>query len=267
MLIIGEKINGSRPEVAKAIAERDVVAIQTLALSQVEARSDWLDINAGTPPDQEPDDLVWLVKTVQTAVNIPLCLDSANPEALAAALKATVHTPMINSISGEASRLTQVLPLVAKYNCPVIALLLDNKGIPKTAVARLEVARKIIQATRAAGIPDDRVFLDPLTLTLASESSGGTVILDTMRVVRQEIPHAKLCVGLSNISFGLPNRSHINQVFLTLALYAGLDAAILDPLDRELRINFLAASAFLGRDKFCVKYIRSTIPRNQTGNL
>ena len=267
MLIIGEKINGSRPEVANAIAARDAKTIQALAVRQAEAGSDWLDINAGTPPDQEPDDLVWLVKTVQTAVDSPLCLDSVNPEALAAALKAVHQTPMINSISGESGRLSQILPLVAKYNCPVVALLLDNKGIPKTAVARLDVARKIIQSTRAASIPDDRVFLDPLTLTLASESSGGKVILDTMLAVQKEFPHAKLCVGLSNISFGLPNRSHINRVFLTLALYAGLDAAILDPLDRELRINLLATLAFLGQDKFCVKYIRSTTSKTQTGNL
>jgi len=257
MLIIGEKINGSRPDVAKAIAERDAKAIQAFAVKQAEAGSDWLDINAGTPPDQEPDDLVWLVEKVQTAVDIPLCLDSANPEALAAALKATVRTPMINSISGEPDRLRQILPMVSKYGCLVIALLLDNKGIPKTAVTRLDVARKIIQRTRSAGIPDASVYVDPLTLTLASESTGGKVILETMNAIRQEFPNVNLCVGLSNISYGFPHRSYINRVFLSLALYAGLDAAILDPLDRELRITLLAVEAFLGRDKFGVKYIRS----------
>ena len=257
MLIIGEKINGSRPDVAKAIAERDAVAIQALAVSQAEAGSDWLDINAGTPLEQEPDDLVWLVETVQTVVDIPLCLDSPNLDALAAALDAADQTPMINSISGEPDRLSQILPLVAKSNCPVIALLLDNKGIPKTAVARLDVARKIIQTTRTAGIPDENIYVDPLTLTLASERTGGNVILETMNAIRQEFPKANLCVGLSNISFGLPRRSYVNRVFLTLALYAGLDAAILDPLDRELRVTALAVEAFLGRDKFSVKYIRS----------
>ena len=257
MLIIGEKINGSRPDVAKAIAERDAEAIQALAVKQAEAGSDWLDINAGTPPDQEPDDLVWLVETVQTAVDIPLCLDSANPKALAAAFKATVRTPMINSISGEPDRLSQILPIVSEYGCLVIALLLDNKGIPKTAVTRLDVARKIIQTTRTAGISDESIYVDPLTLTLASERTGGKVILETMHAIRQEFPKVNLCVGLSNISFGLPNRSFVNRVFLSLALYAGLDAAILDPLDRELRITLLAVEAFLGKDKFGVKYIRS----------
>ena len=145
--------------------------------------------------------MVWLVETAQTAVDIPLCLDSANPEALAAALKATVRTPMINSISGEPDRLSKILPMVSEYGCPVIALLLDNKGIPETAVTRLDVARNIIQTTRTAGIPDESIYVDPLTLTLASEITGGQVILETMNAIRQEFPKVKLCVGLSNISF------------------------------------------------------------------
>ena len=257
MLIIGEKINGSRPFVSKAIANRDKEAIQALAIRQAEAGSHWLDINAGTHPDQEPEDLVWLVETVQTVVDIPLCLDSTNPEALAAALKVSAQIPMINSISGEPSRLSKILPLVSKYKCPVIALPLDNVGIPKTAEGRVDVARKILQATHAAGIPDESVYVDPLTLTLAAEINGGKTILETMNAVRHEFPKVNLCIGLSNISFGLPYRSLINRVYLTLALSAGLDAAILDPLDRELQITLLATKVVLGQDKYGVKYIRS----------
>ena len=257
MLIIGEKINGTRHAVAQAIAIRDAKAIQSLAIKQAEAGAHYLDINAGTPPDQEPDDLVWLVKTVQAVVNIPLSLDSANPDALAAALPTAEKTALINSISGEESRLEKILPLAVQYNAPLIALVLDKKGVPKSSEARLAVAKKIMQAARSAGIADDKIFFDPLTLTLAADNSSGKIALETMRAIRAQFPQAKLCLGLSNISFGLPYRSYINRAFLTLALQAGLDAAILDPLDHELRTTLLAAEAVLGHDKAVVKFIRS----------
>lgn len=258
MLIIGEKINGTRSGVAQAIANRDAKTIQALATRQVDAGADWLDINAGTPPDRELEDLVWLVQTVQSVVDVSLCLDSANADALTAALQAAAQTAVINSISGEETRLSSMLPLISANNCPVIALLLDNNGIPKTSRDRVGVAARIVQATRAHGIPDDRVYLDPLTLTLASDSTSGKTALETMNAVHHEFPGVKLCLGLSNVSFGLPGRSYVNRVFLTLALGAGLDAAILDPLDPELQITLLAAKAVLGQDKKrCVNYIRS----------
>ncbi len=257
MQIIGEKINGTRPEVARSIAARDEGEIQTLAIRQADAGAHWLDINAGTLPDREADDLIWLVETVQRVVDIPLCLDSANPQALAQALGAVRQTPMINSISGEAKRLQAVLPLVSSCGCPVIALLLDNQGIPRSAAARVAVAGRILQSTRSAGIADEQVYFDPITLTVGTEVSGAQVALETMQAVRREFPKAKLSVGLSNVSFGLPGRSHINRAYLTLALSYGLDAALLDPLDRELRITMLAAQAVLGHDKFGVNYIRS----------
>src|SRR5512136_988429 len=144
MEIIGEKINGTRKRVAQAIAERDTAFIQQLAHQQAEAGSAWLDVNAGTHPHQEPADLVWLIETVQAAVDLPLCLDSANPQALAVAIKAVNKTPLINSISGEPSRLEGILPLVAEYNCRVIALALDAKKIPETSSARIAVVDKVL---------------------------------------------------------------------------------------------------------------------------
>ncbi len=257
MLIIGEKINGTRPEVAQAVADRDTAVIQDLARRQTEAGSHWLDVNAGTPPDQEPDDLVWLVETIQSAVDTPLCLDSANSQALAAAMSAAAVTPMINSVSGSQESLQQILPLVARYGGSVIALLLDENGIPMAVNERVAVARRIIQTTRAQGIPDENVYFDPITLTIASTLSGARTTLDTMRFIKQEIPRAKLSVGLSNVSFGLPNRHFINRTYLSMALCSGLDAAILDPLDQELQMTIMAAQALLGQDKYGVKYIRS----------
>jgi 5-methyltetrahydrofolate--homocysteine methyltransferase len=255
--IIGEKINGTRKLVGQAIARRDADYIQILARKQAEAGSHWLDVNAGTPPDREPDDLVWLVHTVQTAVDTRLCLDSANPDALRIALQAVRKTPMINSISGEPDRLTGVLPIVAEFGCEVIALAMDDQGIPASVDTRLAVVRRLLQATRAAGVPDDKVYVDPLVMTIATDVQCGNVALGTMRAVRAEFPQVHLSTGLSNVSFGLPVRSLINRTFLTLALAAGMDTAICDPLDREFKAALLATELLLGRDKHCLGYTRA----------
>lgn len=257
MQIIGEKINGTRKRVGQAIAERDTNYIQNLARRQAGAGSTWLDINAGTHPDREPDDLVWLVDTVQAVVDTPLSLDSTNPQALAAALKAVNRTPMINSISGEAQRLIRVLPLVAEHACPVIALAMDDNGIPESSAARVEVIHQVMAATRAADIPDARVYVDALAMTLSTNAQSAVIFCDTVRDVRAAYPDVHFTVGLSNISYGLPARSYINRVFLTLAMSTGLDCAILDPLDQELRATLLAAELALGRDEYCLHYVRA----------
>jgi cobalamin-dependent methionine synthase I len=257
MRIIGEKINGTRQRVAQAIEERNVAFIQDLAVKQAEAGVAWLDVNAGTHRSREPDDLIWLVETIQPVVETPLCLDSANPEALAAAIQVVERTPMINSINGEPQRLEGILPLVAEHGCPVIALAMDDKGVPETCERRMEIVRKVIEATRASGVPDGNVYLDPLVMTLAANTDSALVTLDTMRAVRCEIPDAHLTMGLSNISFGLPARSYINRAFLTLALSAGLDCAILDPLDSEMQAALVAARLVLGHDRHCLNFTRA----------
>ena len=257
MQIIGEKINGTRKRVAQAILDRDADFIQDLARRQVEGGANWLDANAGTSPDREVEDLIWLVETIQSAVDVPLCLDSPNPQALQAAIGRTHQTPMINSINAEPGRLEGVLPIVAEHGCPVIALAMDGKQIPPTSEARLAVMQAIVSATRASGVPDEKLYMDPLTMTIATNTQNGLVTLDTMRLFRHEFPQAHLVVGLSNISFGLPARSHVNCAFATLALEAGLDSAILDPLDRELRATILAAQVVLGKDRNCLGYTRA----------
>jgi 5-methyltetrahydrofolate--homocysteine methyltransferase len=257
MEIIGEKINGTRKRVARAVAERDADFVKELAVKQAQAGATWLDVNAGTHPKQEPDDLLWLIENIQSVVDTPLCLDSANPQALQVAIEAVDQTPMINSISGEPDRLRGILPLVAERGCPVIALAMDAKEIPKSVDKRLGVIREVIEATRASGMPDDRVYVDPLAMTIATDTNSALVTLDTMRAVRQEYPEAHLTMGLSNISFGLPARSYINRAFLTLALAAGLDSAILDPLDGEMMAALVAAELVLGHDRHCLNYTRA----------
>ncbi len=257
MKIIGEKINGTRSQVRKAVLERDAETIAALARAQADSGAAWIDVNAGTPADREPEDLVWLVRTVQAAVDVPLCLDSANPAALAAALEEVRKPPLVNSISGERARLEGVLPLAARAADGVIALAMDDQGIPGSAEGRLAIIRRLLQATRAAGIPDEHVYVDPLVMSVATNSDSARVALATLRAARAEFPGVHFTSGLSNVSFGLPARSLINRAFLILMLEAGLDTAILDPLDRELRKALLAAEVVLGLDRHCLAYTRA----------
>jgi 5-methyltetrahydrofolate--homocysteine methyltransferase len=272
MQIIGEKINGTRKGVGKAITNRDEALIKHLVKEQVKAGVDFLDINAGTPPDREPDDLAWLVRIAQEATEVPLCLDSANPIALTEALKHIRQEPMINSINGDSKRLENILPIVVKYNCMVITMALDESKIPKSTDDRLKVLEKIFTATRNKGVPDDKVYIDPLVMTIGTDIKAGLTTLETMRVIKKIYPKSHITCGLSNISFGLPDRFLINRTFLTLALEAGLDSAIIDPMDRQLRESLLATELLLGRDPFCRKYtqaFRSKVNRNdlETGRI
>lgn len=257
MLIIGEKLNGTLKKTAAAIAARDVAFVQDLARRQVAAGANYIDVNAGTPADRESNDLMWLIETVQAVVDVPLCLDSANPIALKSGMECVKQTPMVNSISGEASRLEGILPLVAERHSPVIALLLDDAGIPADVEKRLSIGRRILEHTRQAGVRDEDVFIDPLAMALSTKTEGCLIALETMRALRAEYPAVRFSVGLSNVSFGLPLRTLINQAFLAQALAIGLDAAIVDPLDQGLYNMLMATELVLGHDRFCRNYTRA----------
>jgi cobalamin-dependent methionine synthase I len=258
MKIIGEKINGTRKRVARAIAERDADYIRDLAVKQAAAGSTWLDVNAGTLPDREADDLIWLIDTIQPVVDIPLALDSANPQALTVAIEAVDKTPLINSISGEPERLEKILPLVAKYGCEVIALAMDEKKVPETLEKRMVVIDKVLEHTRAAGVPDGNVYVDPLAMTIATMNNSAMIACDTIRAVREKYPEVHFTMGLSNISFGLPARKQINRGLLILAMQAGLDSAILDPLDQELQAAIVTAELLCGQDRHCLRYLKAS---------
>ena len=221
MIIIGEKINGSRKHVKRAIAEKDGDFIKDLALRQVNAGATYLDINAGTAPENEPDDMVWLVSTVQEATNVSLCIDSANPEALIAGIKAANRKPMINSLSGEKKCLERVLPLACEHQTELILLALDDRGIPDSVERRLEIVRKLIGMTRECGLVDNKLYIDPLVTTISTSTESGNMAFQAMRGIREEFPEVHITAGLSNISFGLPARSIINQAFAVLAIAAG----------------------------------------------
>jgi 5-methyltetrahydrofolate--homocysteine methyltransferase len=257
MIIIGEKINGTRKQVGQAIRDRHQDFIRQLALQQIEAGAHWLDLNAGIRAEQETEDLIWLVETVQEAGEVSVCLDSANPEALRGALPFLKKKPMINSVSGERKRLESILPLVADHQCPVIMLAMDDKGIPKTVEDRLIIITRLVEEARKLGLGDELLYVDPLVMAMAVNTESGGIALETIRAIRERFPQVHIVSGLSNISFGLPARSLINRVFLTLAVAAGMDTAILDPLDKGLTSILLSTELILGRDHYCLNFTKA----------
>jgi 5-methyltetrahydrofolate--homocysteine methyltransferase len=256
MIIIGEKINSANKKVAEAIASRNGDFIKDLALRQYKAGAFYLDLNAGTVPSNEVDDLLWLIEQAHLAApEAILCLDSANPEALAAGLeKVTGYNPskiMVNSLSGQKKSLDGVLPLVSKFRPELIILGLDDSGIPEKASGRLEIIRQLVDLSRKAGLADESLYIDPLVMSIPTDNKAGLVTLEVIGAVRKEFPLCHLTCGHSNISFGMPLRQVVNRYFMALAIEAGLDTAITDPESREMRAAILATEALLGRDRHC----------------
>jgi 5-methyltetrahydrofolate--homocysteine methyltransferase len=254
VIVIGEKINGTRAEVARAIKDRDADFIKELALSQARAGADYLDINAGTHPDSEPEDITWLVENVQSVSDLPLCIDSANPKALLAGIKAADKLPMLNSLSGEKTRLDGVLPLAGEYKTPLVVLALNDNGIPAKSEDRMEIIRYLVQKCREKGMDDHLLFIDPLITTIATDNQSAIIAFETIRKIRVEFPKAHITCGLSNISFGQPGRSIINQAFSAIAIEAGLDSAIIDPTNQELRASIYGAEMLTGKDPDCLNF-------------
>ena len=258
MIIIGEKINGTRKAVSAAIREKNHEFIKQLAVSQVEAGAHYLDVNAGTSPEREPEDMAWLVETIQEATEAPLCLDSANPQALKAGLDLARKTPIINSVSGEKQRIDLVLPLALEYKTGLILLALDDQvGIPNTCEGRVEIVGRLIKLALDGGLAEEQLFVDPLVTAIATGDKNAMITYDTIKKVREVHPGVHLTCGLSNISFGMPLRSLINRTFMAMCIQVGLDSAIIDPNDRDLMGVMLTAEMLMGQDKFCQKFSRA----------
>ncbi|MGB9662285.1 MAG: methyltetrahydrofolate cobalamin methyltransferase [Moorellaceae bacterium] len=257
MLIVGELINSSRKPIAEAIAARDKAYIQELAVKQVEAGAHVIDVNCGTSIGEEAAVMAWLVDIVQEVVEVPLCIDSPSPQALEAGLARHKGKALVNSITAEKQRWEEVLPLVREYKASVIALCMDEQGMPETVEDRLRVADKLVSGLVAAGIPEEDIYLDPLIKPLSVNPSCGREALESTRALREKYPGVHLIGGLSNISYGLPERRLLNRAFMVMCLTVGMDAFILDPLDKSLMSLLAAAKALAGWDEYCLEYIQA----------
>ncbi|MCK4693012.1 MAG: dihydropteroate synthase, partial [Anaerolineales bacterium] len=229
-IIIGEKINPTgHKKLATALREEDYDYVRELARKQVEAGADVLDINVGVPELDEVSLLPRVIEIVTSEVDVPICLDSANHEALAAGLAVAPGKSLVNSVNGEQASLEAVLPIIKDYGAAVIGLTMDDDGIPNDVDVRVAIAGKILERAAKIGIPTEDVVIDPLVLTIAADSNAGVVTLQTIEKVRREFG-VNINLGASNVSFGLPDRHTINQAFLALAAVAGATCAITDPL-------------------------------------
>jgi len=257
MIIVGERINGTSKRVREAILNRDRDFVSHQARLQADAGADYIDLNAGTEPEREPEDIGWLVETVQNAVDEPVCVDSANLEALRAGLEAYTGRALVNSASAESQRQDDVLALVQERGARVVALTLDDSGLPKTADQRIAVARALVEAAEKHGIARDDVFIDPLARAIAVENEQGAAFLDAVAGIRQCLPGVHVICGLSNMSYQMPARRLLNRTFLAMAMARGMDAAIVDPLDGGLMAAVCAAEVLLGQDEMCMQYIQA----------
>jgi 5-methyltetrahydrofolate--homocysteine methyltransferase len=252
-VVIGEKINPTgRKNLATALINGDFEYVKAIALRQVAAGADILDVNVGVPGVDEVDLLPKVAKLVSETVDVPLCLDSANRDALAAALAVLPGHPLVNSVNGEEASLEAILPVIKEFGAPVIGLVMDDDGIPNDADKRVAVAGKIIERAGKYGIPIEDIIIDPLVLTIGADNNAGAVTLETVRRVQDEFG-VNINLGASNVSFGLPGRQTINQAFLALAIGAGATCAITDPI--KLVSSIRAADLIVGRDNFAARYI------------
>lgn len=256
-VIIGERINPTgRKKVLAALKEGNFDIVRQDAIAQVQAGAHMLDVNAGVPGADEPALLTEMMRMVMDVTDVPLCIDTADPDALQAALSIYEGKALVNSVNGEERALSAILPLVREHNAAVIALCMDDDGIPETAEDRLRVAEKILERAAQQGIPEHDIIVDPLALTMGADSNAGRIALETIGLVVDKLG-SNVTMGASNISFGMPDRQFINATFIAMAIHAGLTCPITNPLVPEIRTTVLAADLSMGRDEYGMNWIKA----------
>ncbi len=261
-VLIGERINpAGKKKLEEALKVGNLEIVRKAALAQVQAGADILDVNVSTFGVDEVTLLPKAVQAVMDTVDMPLCLDSANPEALAAALKVYKGKPLINSVTGEEHSLAKVLPLVKEYGAAVIGLPQDDEGIPTNSDQRVAIAHKIVERAEAMGIPRQDVIIDCMVFAVGADTSSGLVAIETARRVKAELG-VNLTLGASNISFGLPDRDVLNNAFVAIVIAAGVTCLIVDVA--RVRPIVLATDLVLGKDEYGIRYVKAHRQRRKT---
>lgn len=256
MFIIGELINGMYKDIGKAIQQKDKATIQKCALEQVRAGADALDVNCGPASRNPASDIQWLVETIQDVTDKPLALDSSKPQVIESGLKAIKNKPIINSTTADPEKLGSLVSLAKSCNAKLIGLTISSKGIPQNKDQRLELAATIVAYCSEQGFPLEDLYLDPIVLPVNVAQAQMRDILESIREFKIiSEPPVKTIVGLSNVSQGTGVRSLINRTFLTMAVGFGLDAAIIDPLDKELMDALITSELILNKQIYCDSYL------------
>ncbi len=256
MYVIGELINGMYSDIGKAIREKDKSVIQRSAQRQIEAGCDALDVNCGPASKDPVNDIRWLVETIREVTEITLVLDSSKPKVIESGLKALKNRAVINSTTADEEKLEVLVPLAAQYNAKLIGLTISTKGIPQNKDQRLELAAGIVAFCSERGFPIEDLYLDPIVMPVnVAQAQMGDILsaLSEFKIISD--PSPKTVVGLSNVSQGTLDRSLVNRTFLTMAVAAGLDAAILDPLDQKLMDSLITAELILNKQIYCDSYL------------
>jgi 5-methyltetrahydrofolate--homocysteine methyltransferase len=263
-VIIGERINPTgRKKLQSALQEGNFAIVAGDAVAQVEAGAAILDVNAGVPGADEPALLKRIMQEVLSVTDVPLCIDTADPEALAAALSVYEGKALVNSVNGEERSLGAVLPVVKEYGAAVIGLCMDDDGIPETPEQRLAVADKIIERAGSLGIPVEDVVIDPLALTMGADHNAGKTALEAISLVVEKLG-VNVTMGASNISFGMPDRKYINATFIAMAILTGLTCPITNPLEEMVAIAIKAADLSMGRDEYGMSWIKAYRAREKS---
>ena len=255
MFIVGELINASRKKIGTAIENQDRETIQQIAVEQYENGADYIDVNAGVFVGREAEHLKWLVTTVQEGLEAPCCIDSPDPVAIEAALSVHRGTPMISSISMEKERYDVLMPIIAGSDYKVVALCMSDAGMPETSDARIAIAEELVNNLVKNNIPLENIYVDPLVQPLSTNDNYGMEFLESIEMIMSRFPGIHTICGLSNISYGLPERKLLNQTFMVMAITKGLDGAIVNPLDTKMMAAILTAEALAGKDEWCEKYL------------
>ncbi|MDR2200331.1 MAG: methyltetrahydrofolate cobalamin methyltransferase [Deltaproteobacteria bacterium] len=257
MIIVGELINASRKKIRAAIEAADADYIKDIATKQDKAGATFVDVNAGVFVGEEPEKLVWLVNTVQSVIDKPLALDSPDPKAIEAAMKVHKGTPMLNSISLEKDRWEKLSPVIANTDIKVVSLCMSDAGMPTTAEDRVKIADELVNRLSKINIPPENIYIDPLVQPVGTDYTFGIEFLRAVGQIKDKHPGVHIMCGLSNISFGLPERLFLNRIFMALAIYSGLDGAIIDPTDAPMMGTIAGATALVGKDKGCRGYLKA----------
>jgi 5-methyltetrahydrofolate--homocysteine methyltransferase len=256
MIIVGERLNSTRKSIKPAMAKRDGAFLLDEARRQWEAGCDYLDVNSAMLGKDEIECLKWMVHLIQGEIpDALIAIDSANPLAVAAGLEVHRGRAMLNSINGEKKRMEELLPLIREFRPRVVGLAMDDDGIDRDVQKRLDIGSMLVERVAEQGVALDDIFIDPLVFPVSAENEAGVTALDIMAKLKDAYAGVHVICGLSNISFGLPVRKHINQVYVTMAMSRGLDAVIVDPLDRRMMANIVAARMLLGQDPACRAYL------------
>jgi 5-methyltetrahydrofolate--homocysteine methyltransferase len=266
VVIVGERINPTgRSKLGVEMAAGDFTRVREDALAQVANGAHVLDVNAGIPMADEPGILADAIRIVQDVVDVPLSIDSSVIAALEAGLKAYRGKPLVNSVTGEDERLEAVLPMIKEHGAAVIGVANDETGISEDPAVRFAVAKKIVERAESYGIPREDVLIDPLAMPIGAVANAGLSLFEVVRRVRQELGVNTIC-GASNISFGLPDRLRLNVAFLTMAMAAGLTAAITNPLEEEVRLGIMAGNVMRAQDENCQAWLQAHRAGSESGS-